>query len=51
MTPEQKRQIIEYYFEAPNTKAVLEDEDMDLTRCEIGEFLGEVFDLLVERYA
>lgn len=48
MTDEDRLKIIDYYFEAPNTKAVLEDTDINVTREEVGAFLSQVYTLLVE---
>ena len=54
LTDEEKRRIIDYYFQAPNSKSVLEDGDgcieSTTTRADVTAFLLEVYTYLVETY-
>ncbi len=48
LTPEAQRKVIDYYFQHPNAKAVVEDEDIGATRREVEEFLGDVYRFLCD---
>lgn len=42
-----RKKIIDYYFQDPNTKAVLEATDVNATRAEVGELLDAIYQHLV----
>lgn len=43
-----RKKIIDYYFQYPGAKSVLEDEDIKATREEVEDFLETVYKHLVE---